>query len=540
MKPPHKPSDTTPSEAPVTRDGREIEVQFSASELAPTNDWLRSQHRRFGFELDPIGEIQIRDTYLDTEDWRIYRAGYKLRARASGKHLELTFKSLSTTPPGTVKDRRELTQVIDPATQSPLLPTIGPVAHWLKSLAGNQTPARLFTVETLRTTFVLRRRRQPIAEIALDESLISQAGNRDPVNLRFVEVEGDAVLQDDVQRFLQSMIRECRLEPSRLSKFRAGLQLNELKPIDLPGFNPIEISPEVNVTALALHALRHDFLELLRREPGTRIGEDPEELHDMRVACRRLRAALRLFQAHLPQPLLRCQKSLKWLGSTLGTVRDLDVKTEELQSWRARADPLLHQDFDLILQWMALDRARARDRMLRVLDSRRYRGLQVRLQRSLARYPLRRREPPIPAEAVFPELIRPLHKRLLKTGRLAKKNPLPETMHRLRIACKRLRYALEFASLLDGKRLESYRQQLTKLQNRLGRYNDSVVARATLRRRLQESPDVPPLSTVFLLGILDERLRSRGESCLKRYAKSYRPLGRLPWRSLKAALRDLS
>lgn len=540
MKPPHKLSDTTLSEAPVTQDGREIEVQFSALELGPTDDWLRSQPERLGFELDPIGEIQIRDTYLDTADWRIYRAGYKLRERASGNDLELTFKSLSTTPPGTVKDRRELTQVVDSPTQDQPLPTRGPVTDRLKSLAGNQPLTRLFTVVTRRKTFVLRRRRQPIAEIALDESHISQAGHPDPANLHFVEVEGDAVLQDDVQRFLQSMMRECRLEPARLSKFRAGLQLNHLEPIDLPSFDPIELSPAVSATGLAFHTLRRDFLELLRREPGTRLGEDPEELHDMRVACRRLRAALRLFHAHLPRPMLRLRDPLRWLGRTLGTVRDLDVKTEELQRWRDQSDPALHPDFDLILHWAAADRARARQRMLRVLDSKRYRGLQTRLQRSLADYPLRRQRSSATAKAALPELIRPLHKRLIKTGRLAKNKPLPENIHRLRICCKRLRYALEFASPLVGKSLDSYRKQLTKLQNRLGRYNDSVVARATLRRRRLESSEVPPLSTVFLLGILDERLRSRGESCLQRYPKAYRPIRRSPWRILKSALRDLA
>ena len=74
------------------------------------------------------------------------------------------------------------------------------------------------------------------------------------------------------------------------------------------------------------------------KEPGTRLGEDPEELHDMRVATRRLRAALSLFEAVLPVRAQVFREELGWLARLLGTVRDLDVQLEGLAVLSSPAD----------------------------------------------------------------------------------------------------------------------------------------------------------------------------------------------------------
>ena len=81
---------------------------------------------------------------------------------------------------------------------------------------------------------------------------------------------------------------------------------------------------------LAFAVLRRQLAVVRAKEPGTRLGEDPEELHDMRVATRRLRAALSMFEAVLPVRAQVFREELGWLARLLGTVRDLDVQLEGL------------------------------------------------------------------------------------------------------------------------------------------------------------------------------------------------------------------
>ena len=81
---------------------------------------------------------------------------------------------------------------------------------------------------------------------------------------------------------------------------------------------------------LAYAVLRRQLAVVRDKEPGTRLGEDPEELHDMRVATRRMRAALALFAGVLPVRAQVFREELGWLARMLGAVRDLDVQLEGL------------------------------------------------------------------------------------------------------------------------------------------------------------------------------------------------------------------
>src|SRR6202012_490944 len=82
---------------------------------------------------------------------------------------------------------------------------------------------------------------------------------------------------------------------------------------------------------VAFAALRRQLAVVRDKEPGTRLGEDPEELHDMRVATRRLRAALALFGGGLAVRAQGFREDLGWLGRLLGAVRDRDVQLDGLR-----------------------------------------------------------------------------------------------------------------------------------------------------------------------------------------------------------------
>ena len=96
--------------------------------------------------------------------------------------------------------------------------------------------------------------------------------------------------------FVGELQSSLELRPTGLSKFRTGLAAAGLSPAGAPDLGPTEIDASMTTGEVAFAILRRHFATMLAHEPGVRLGEDPEELHDMRVATRRLRAALKLYK----------------------------------------------------------------------------------------------------------------------------------------------------------------------------------------------------------------------------------------------------
>ena len=187
------------------------------------------------------------------------------------------------------------------------------------------------------------------------------------------------------------------------------------------------------------------YAELLRHDPGVRVGDDPEDLHDLRVAARRLRALLRaadvLLVPEWSQPL---RDELKWLGGELGPARDLDVLLEHL---RAEAAALGEDEaaFAEVLQKLEAQRADARDRLLAALAGDRYHALLEALD-AASRAPHARA-----LDAPLDELAAAEFKRLAKAVKRLGDDPTDEALHNVRIKGKRARYAAELAEPVVGE-----------------------------------------------------------------------------------------
>src|ERR1700743_1749344 len=101
----------TKQDQPGHKDGREVEWQLASTDLASVRRWLDEHGNVDGLVLEPRSTLQIFDTYFDTEDWRIFRAGYALRVRSESGKSEATLKSLrSASASNEVADRRELSE----------------------------------------------------------------------------------------------------------------------------------------------------------------------------------------------------------------------------------------------------------------------------------------------------------------------------------------------------------------------------------------------------------------------------------------------
>jgi CHAD domain-containing protein len=272
---------------------------------------------------------------------------------------------------------------------------------------------------------------------------------------------------------------------------------------------------------------------MLAKEPGARLGDDIEELHDMRVASRRLRAALALFADHLPAEAARLRPELAWIGGTIGAVRDLDVQLEQLDEW---ADALPEPDREPLDRLRALlDHARteARSEMLRSLDSPRYERF-VRRFGAMLRSRSGTRTPP--ALAVAPDLVEQRHRALRKARRRIGDDAEPDAYHRLRIAGKRFRYALEFVSEVYPGETKRLVTRTVALQDLLGAYQDADVAIVRLRDLAAERGVALGPATVFAMGEVAERYRTRMEEARARVAKTYDRLRGKSWRRLRSRM----
>lgn len=252
---------------------------------------------------------------------------------------------------------------------------------------------------------------------------------------------------------------------------------------------------------------------VLEHEPIARVGVDPEGVHQMRVAVRRMRAALKADGSTLGDAADHLQAELKWLGGSLGAVRDLDVQLEHLRALATDFEPDEQEAVERLLAGLLADRRRTRQRMLGMLRSKRYTKLLDALAAAV-RSEISANGEVAPTSkkqwaASLIELIkRPYHK-LIKAADALDENPPDDDLHALRIRGKRLRYAAELAAPAGGKPVKKLIDATKGLQDLLGDHQDACVAEQQVRRLLAELDGPAQAEVGFVAGRLVERERAR-------------------------------
>ncbi len=523
------------------QDHQEVEWQFDAMDVRPVSRWLEGD----SWGRDPsvaTGEtLEISDGYFDTDDWRIYRAGYALRIRrADGKSVEATMKRLASANGKTgLRRRREISEPLDDADPETLNDATGPVGDRVRALTGPEALRPLFEVRTRRSTHHLMLDGFRAGEIALDETAIPLDEEEEPARIRRVEVEVEHEVLDRLEPFVKRLREECRLSPAVASKYESGLFARGISPPAPPDFGPTAVDGSLSTGEFAFRVLRKQFGIFLAHEPGTRIGEDPEELHDMRVATRRMRAAMKIFEGALPVRTRAFRDSLKWVAGALGEVRDLDVQLVRLEDWVSDAAPEDREPLMALRAVLEGQRAKARKAMLRVLDSRRYERLVASFAGFLKKGPSRRaagaRQPIMEAA---PDLVRKPYRKVRKLGDPLTDESSGEEFHELRKKGKRLRYALEFLAGIYGEPIKEFIGPLKDLQDVLGDHQDAEVATSYLRdlsvargrgRRL-------PPETIFVMGGISHRYEIQARELSTQYPEAYRVAVRKKWKKLQSVM----
>ena len=452
----------------------------------------------------PLPQRQLISTYYDTAAYDLAHARITLRHRIERGKKAWQLKI----PLG--DDRQEVevagTQADPPDALRRLL-----ILH-----LGDRKLVPVVTLRVWRRGVLVRHGRVPVAEIALDTVSVLK---NDRIIERFRELEIEQRQGDEASlRSLERQMREAGAsDHDGRPKFFRALSL----PAPLPATSP---EAEASVVDYLKWALAQHVGWLVAHDPGTRLGTEPESLHQMRVATRRLRAVLRTARPILLPPwATSLEQELDWLSDLLGPARDLDVQiayfTEESSELDARDRKLLAQ----FIAHLRTQREAAQQMVLSDLTSARYVELIRRLQQAAQD----------PSVVESPLTVRQLAKREFKKLRKAihrlAPSPSDTQLHKIRIKTKRARYAADLARSSVGKPAGRFIKSARAVQDLLGIHQDAIQAERHVRQFRKYSTSV---RAGFLAGRMVERQRQRCRNVRKEIKPLFKALlkrGKKAW-----------
>jgi len=287
----------------------------------------------------------------------------------------------------------------------------------------------------------------------------------------------------------------------------------------------VELAPGSEARDRVVELLREQIDALRDAEPGVRVGRDPEEVHKMRTAVRRLRAVLGAVRDMFePRWVAHLRKELDWLGETLGTRRDLDVLYDHLRTEVAplRAGRVAARH---MLERLDRQRIRAGERARDAVEGPRYARLLERLRGGADRPPV------VDPDVSLPEVAARAFEKLKKAVEQLPDKPADAELHKVRIRVKRARYAAELAEPMAGKPAQRFIKRAKKLQDALGEHQDAAVAEQRVRRLLRA--EQKPLAVALSRRLVDKQ-RTRREEARAEFLDAWPGLerrGRKAWRN---------
>jgi CHAD domain-containing protein len=280
-----------------------------------------------------------------------------------------------------------------------------------------------------------------------------------------------------------------------------------LKTAELEAAEGLELPAELPITSPDLERLRAFFGEqyarILAHDPGVRLGEDPEDVHQLRVAVRRLRSVLRTARPVLDRTWVDGLRSeLAWLAGELGPARDLDVLIPALWADAGTLERADRQALTPLFAKFEKARAAAGTQALEALRSDRYYALLASIEAAAA-------NPPPGGKGSLEKVVRKEYKRLRRAMRKVDDDPTDDAIHRARIKGKRARYATELLEDDLGKPGQKLIAAAKEFQDVAGEHHDSVVAEQQIRVQLRGlRSQATALAAGLLIGLQRERRRA--------------------------------
>jgi len=479
----------------------------------------------FGVVAEPgaTGSGARQHAWLDTFDWRLNRAGLVLEyehLRQGGRLLLSKDQVVQAEQPvtGWRSGRPRLAEDL-PA---------GPVRDQILKLASPRALLPMATAAgTVSVARLLNADGKTVAQLIVDRSTVTQAGQAVPLppRLAIAEVRGYPGQARRAARLLAGTPGVSAAEPSA---FLAALHALRRHPDDYSNGVTTEITAQMPAS-VAVATLLLGLLDTLEQNvDGVLRDIDTEFLHDLRVAARRTRSAIKLLGDALPDGLAAPYAAeFKWLGDLTTPVRDLDV---HLLGFGAMAGQLVAAspaDLEPFRAFLARRRAREFRRLAAGLRSARFKTLTDHWRKALlevrdAGGPARRRG--VTADDLAVSRTGRMFRRVAAQGAAITPDSPPDLLHDLRKRCKELRYVLEFfAPLHDPVAYRKVVGDLKQLQDCLGEFQDSEVQRHEIGALADEmlAERAAPAATLLAMGEIAANLVHRQAEARADFAQRF-------------------
>ncbi|MDF1514024.1 MAG: CHAD domain-containing protein [Anaerolineae bacterium] len=462
----------------------EIEAKYRITS-EDTFAQLQSLNTLGQYTLEAGCEVAFSDTYYDTNDRHVLSSGYALRKRLRRESTILSIKSLSPSR-GNLHIREEI------EAAAPVIhidqPSTWPNAvlrDRIWSMTGGYPLIALFELQQVRITRAVTLNGKDVAELCMDK-MRCQSGASE-IHYSGLEVELKSTGKDsDLTRLCECLESIANLTPEVHSKFELALAFTAapagllIHAVETPTPVP-DIHPQDSMATAALKSMLTHFEEMKRNDAGSQRGEDIEFIHDMRVAVRRMRAALRIFATYIPEAAINMTlKTLKKTGRVLGVVRDMDVFRLNYELY-AITNQVETRHSSLTVAWNAAYN-QARSQLLRTLTGNRYQTFRSSFAETMHNVLSSAGAAPPVQKQIWVTIDQQQQNVFAHYNLLQKRYPVSlYDYHQLRISLKYLRYCLEYFQLILDESGQAYIAQMKILQDHLGMLQDAVVARQKIR-----------------------------------------------------------
>ncbi len=508
---------------------REVEVKMRVSNDFDVTAYL---HDLPGTTLVGPSTAHMSAAYYDTEELTLLRWGITVRRREGGSdagwHMKLPVAD------GQEEAREELHLPLNAgapgAVPDEFIAMIAPLLR-------NKEIKYLADVNTTRMTYTLvDKHGDSLVEVADDQVSVEQ--NKSEFNA-FHEIEVE-ILHDskramNLLREVQKRILDSGASPMKLSKLASAMGPVASEPPDVPDLGPL--AKDCLAVEFIQHVISEHTRHFLLADVGVRRGE-PDSIHQMRVAARRLRSSLSSFKGLVDvERTQHLRRELAWIARELGEVRDLEVLLDRLtRQASGLSDPT---DADIAANFIGS----GLQQRLGVAQSSALMALRGPLHYDLVEDLIAASsQPPVteaafhPAKPLLTSMAQRTWVKLAKDVRELSLTSLDSEWHAVRIRAKRARYAAESAATITGKAMRTYARDLATITDILGDLHDAHVAEIFLRE-LAQSPNVSGRQGLALGRLIDLQNR-RNHIERRRFTKAWPATRSAARRAHKAVMRQ--
>ncbi|NLC70076.1 MAG: CHAD domain-containing protein [Desulfuromonadaceae bacterium] len=437
--------------------------------------------------LEALGKVKTKApekscrTYFDTFDWRLHRHGSSLMEERRSHQIRTWWRRLA--------DNMTLGQISMSTPRFARDLPRGPLREKIASIIEMRALLPVASVDVVAYQGkLLNKNGKSVLRICVESAILNEGGRFSlPHRIRLEPLNGYRKHYDHARKLIEKTL-SCQTAEAELEE---ALRCLGKKSQDYSGKLDLNLVASM-ASGSAIKLILEQLLTIMECNlDGARRGTDSEFLHDFRVALRRTRSLVNQIKGVLPDQVLeRFRPEFKWLGEITGPTRDLDVYLLKWPTYQMSLPEPMRNDLEPLHGFLTLRQKKAQKVLARQLASKRCQRL-LREWREFLEMPMESTIWPHKAEQSIGKIasrrIWKTCRQVWKKGAVIDDSSPPEALHELRIACKKLRYLMEFfQSLYPADVIRKLIKTLKEFQDNLGGFQDITIQTSALHQFRQE------------------------------------------------------